>query len=154
MVPVSWHGPLLGIYCHSAERRRAAISDSPNVHTDAPSSTMSLIRNWPTGDNAGNPPAAESVTPGVVNRKLNVLMNSRVAMALPTADGRGSQWRRATNTAAMISTAPSAPDRVRTVSTLSIQLINGLCAMYNWIRTASESVNFKAPIHATTTASP
>src|SRR5215469_10426783 len=46
-----------------------AASESPSVHSEAPSRTRSLSRNWPRStDRTGNPPAA--VTPGVVNSKF------------------------------------------------------------------------------------
>ena len=76
-------------------------------------------------------------TPGVLNRKLKVLMNSNVAMALPTADNRGNHGLRATSNAAMISTVPSIAESSCTLNRASSQLVNGLCLMYCWMRVAS-----------------
>lgn len=56
---------------------------------------------------AGNPPPAGSVTPGVVNKKLTVLTNSRMASRLPSTDNFGANGLIASRIAALTSTTPS-----------------------------------------------
>src|SRR5215469_14490992 len=134
---------------------RAAPSESPSVHSEAPASTRSLSRNWPgSTDSTGNPLAAAAVTPGVVNRKLSVLKNSSTASALPGTEIRGASGRSAMSSAAMISAVPSTAANVRTLKMWYTQLSSGLWATSGWMATASYVVYFKTPIQAMTTTSP
>jgi len=51
-------------------------------------------------------PANRVTTPGVVNRKLSVPLNSTIAIALPSADNRAVNGRRQISIAATISSVP------------------------------------------------
>src|SRR5260370_16153846 len=93
---------------------RLARSASASVHTAIPSSATSLIRNWPVIDSSGNPPAAASPIPGVVNRKLMVARNNPTAITLPTADSFGHHGLTASSTAVPTSTTPSSVENVVT----------------------------------------
>src|SRR6516225_1356113 len=95
-----------------------AASESPRLHSATPISTRSLSRNWPgSADNTGIPPAWLATTPGVVNKKLSVPMNSTTARALPAADARGHTGRSAMRSAATISIVPRPRATVVTLNT-------------------------------------
>src|SRR5690242_895091 len=58
-------------------------SESAAVHTAAPNRIRSFSRK----------PCVSGDNPGVVNRKLKVMMNWMLAATLPTNDTCGHQWR-------------------------------------------------------------
>src|SRR6516165_9614628 len=91
-----------------------AFQDSPSDQSEIPSRARSLMRNCPGfPDRAGNPPRLASQTPGVVTRKLRVMRNMPVAMALPSAEARGQIERRAMSSAMATSTTPSMAEKPR-----------------------------------------
>jgi hypothetical protein len=89
-----------------------------------------------------------------VKRKLRVVRNIPTARALPSAETRGKNGRRATRIATVTSITPRMAEKLRTLSNPYAQLISGLLATYRWIPWASYAVNFMSPIHPTTTTRP
>ena len=85
---------------------------SAKVQNESPSSGMSLSRNSPVNDSAGNPPPAGSLTPGVVKRKLIVDTNKRMESRLPAIDSLGATGLMASRMAAVSSTTPSSAENV------------------------------------------
>src|SRR6516162_6600702 len=100
------HHPLCSLACHA----------SPSDQSEIPSRARSLMRNCPgSADRAGKPPRLGSQTPGVVTRKLRVVRNITTARALPRAEARGENGRRAMSSAMATSTTPSTAEKPRTL---------------------------------------
>jgi hypothetical protein len=57
--------------------------ESASVQNDKPSNGISLRRNSPVSDSAGDPSPAGSLTSGVVSRKLIVARNNTIVIKLP-----------------------------------------------------------------------
>ena len=95
------------------------------------------MRNPPVRDSRGKPPTDSSKTPGVVNRKLIVAANSRMASALPRIDSFGHHGLTAIKTAAATSNTPSSTENVYTEKMSYSQLMNGLSDTSGWMPVAS-----------------
>src|SRR5262245_57799182 len=90
-----------------------------------PSKATSLNRNPVVRDGAGY--ATEgSNAPGVVNRKLIVATNSRMASTLPAVDALGHHGLTAIKAAAPNSNTPSSTENVYTEKISYSQLMTGL----------------------------
>src|SRR5262249_22353869 len=119
-------------------RRWLACQASPSDQSEIPSRAKSLIRNCPGfPERAGKPPALDSQTPGVVNRKLRVVRNIPTARALPSAEARGTSGRAAMRIAVATSTTPSTAEKPRTLMNPYTQFISGLLATNGRIPSAS-----------------
>src|SRR5689334_11981465 len=109
-------------------RLRVASIASTSSHSANPRFAMSFIKNSPSADNTGKPPAEASPTPGVVTMKLSVITKNSDANTPPTTETLGNHGLTASSAATINSIDPFSRPKSSIDITLYIQLKNGLFA--------------------------
>src|SRR5581483_1502337 len=100
-------------------------NESPSVNNAAPNNTVSLSRNPPEPDSAGNPPRLFS-QPGSENKNVSVAKKVKTARTLPTADSFPDNGLIAISAAAVSSVTPMTLEVACRLKALYIQFMKGL----------------------------
>src|SRR6185312_15508786 len=107
---------------------RVASIASASSHSDRPRSAMSFIKNSPSADKMGKPPAEASPTPGVVIMKLSVVTKNNEANMPPTTEAFGNHGLTASSAAIINSIDPFNRPKASMDMMLYSQLNSGLLA--------------------------
>src|ERR1700756_2402536 len=123
-------GNFIGGKCQVAvstiDRLRVASIASASSHSAKPRFAMSFIKNSPSADKTGKPPADASPTPGVVTMKLSVVTKNSEAKTPPTTEAFGNHGLTASSAAVINSIDPFNRPKASMDMMLYTQLKRGL----------------------------